>query len=131
MTIIWYMIPEIWSTTDIIFCHFGPFFAYYPTNNPKNQNFEKMKKISWDIIILHKCSKNHDYMLYCSWDMAHSGCNCYFSFWAIFWLFTSLTSQKIKVKKNEKSSWRYHFTQVYQKSWTYAILFLRYGVWQM
>ena len=25
----------------------------------------------------------------------------------------------------------YHFTQVYQKSWSYAILFLRYGTWQM
>ena len=25
--IIWGMLPEIWSVTDIIFCHFGPFFA--------------------------------------------------------------------------------------------------------
>ena len=29
---------------------------------------------------------------------------------------------------NENKSWRYrHFIQVYQKSWSYAILFLRYG----
>ena len=27
ITIIWCMLSEIWSTTDIIFCHFGPFFA--------------------------------------------------------------------------------------------------------
>ena len=27
MTVIWYMIPEIWSATNRIFCHFGPFFA--------------------------------------------------------------------------------------------------------
>ena len=26
------------------FCHVGPFFALDPPNNPKNQNFEKMKK---------------------------------------------------------------------------------------
>ena len=29
-----------------------------------------MKKCRRDIIILRKCSKNHDHMLYCSWDMA-------------------------------------------------------------
>ena len=27
MTIIWRMVPEISSTRDRIFCHFGPFFA--------------------------------------------------------------------------------------------------------
>ena len=58
-----------------------------------------------------------------------------FSFWAIFCLFTPLTAQKIKMKdmkKKKQQLWRYlHFTQVYQKSWLYAILFLRYGMWQM
>ena len=73
--------------TDIIFCHFGPFFALYPTNNPKNQDVEKMKKTRGDII-LHNCTKNHDHMLYCSWDMARNGCNLYISFWAIFYPFT-------------------------------------------
>ena len=37
------MVPEIPSATDIIFYHFGPFFALLPPNNPKTQNFEKMK----------------------------------------------------------------------------------------
>ena len=31
MTIIWCMVPEIWSTTDRIFCHSGPFFAILPS----------------------------------------------------------------------------------------------------
>ena len=44
MTIIWCMVPAILSTTDRIFCHFGPFLPFYSPNNPKNQNFEKMKK---------------------------------------------------------------------------------------
>ena len=26
------------------FCHFGPFFALYPSNNPKNKNFWKHSK---------------------------------------------------------------------------------------
>ena len=54
-----------------------------PTNNTKNQNFEKLKKNPEDIIILHKCTKNHDHMKYCSLEMARSKFNS-FSFLAIF-----------------------------------------------
>ena len=35
------MVPEIRTATDIIFCDLGPFFAFLPPNNPKNQNFEE------------------------------------------------------------------------------------------
>ena len=38
------MVPEILSAINIIFCHFGQFFAHLPPKNAKNQNFEKMKK---------------------------------------------------------------------------------------
>ena len=51
------MAPEIWSATDIIFSHFGPYFALPPPYNPENQNFEKMKKIPGDTIILLNVSK--------------------------------------------------------------------------
>ena len=43
------------------FCHF------YSTNNTENQDFEKNEKQQQqqpDIIILQKCTKNHDHMLY-------------------------------------------------------------------
>ena len=30
MAIILYMVPEIWSMTNIIFCHYGQFFAFLP-----------------------------------------------------------------------------------------------------
>ena len=40
-----------------------------PINNPQKQNFEKMKKVSGDVIILHVCTKNHDHVVYASWDM--------------------------------------------------------------
>ena len=83
----------------------------------------------WNIIILHKCTKNHDHMLYFLWDMAHDKCNC-FSFWAIFSPFTPpppLTAQKNKISINEKNTWRnHHFTHVYQKEWL-DLRFLRYG----
>ena len=45
------------------FLSFWTIFAHLPPKNPKNQNFEKMKKMPRDIIILHKCTKNHDHML--------------------------------------------------------------------
>ena len=82
------------------------------------------------MIILHKGTKNHDQMLRCSWDITRVRCNCHRSFWAIFSPFTPLTVQKIEnFKKMKKKTWRYHhLTQVYQKSWSYATLFLRYMV---
>ena len=69
-----------------IFCPFTPITA------------QKMKKTPRDII-LHKCTKTHNHMLYCSWDMVCDGYNCYFSFWAIFCPFTSLTAQKMKISQ--------------------------------
>ena len=60
------MVTEIWRMTNRIFCHFGQSFALLPPKNLKNQNFEKMKKRPGDIVILHKCTKNHDHMPYFS-----------------------------------------------------------------
>ena len=84
-----------------------------------------------DIIILQKCTKNHDHMLYCSCDMARDRCNCYFSFWAIFCSFNPLTAQKIKRKKKKKNPVRYHhFTHVYQELRSDDACFLRYDAQQ-
>ena len=61
------MVPEIPSATDkLFFVILDQFLLFYHPNNPKNQNFEKMKKMPRDIIILHKRIKNHDDMLHCS-----------------------------------------------------------------
>ena len=93
----------------------GSFLPFYLPNRPKDQNLENGKKTPGDIIILQQCTKNHDPMLYCFWDMVCDRCN-YFSFWAIFCPFTPLTTQKVKTKKNEKNTWRYYrFTKAYQK----------------
>ena len=92
--IIYYSVPEIWRVTDVIvifsvWAIFCPFLLPPPPNSPKNQN--EKKKMRGDIIVLHKCTKNHDHMLYLS---EIDGCNCFFSFWAIFCPFTA---QKIKI----------------------------------
>ena len=90
--IIWCMVPEIWSSTDIMFlslcAFFCPFTSPPPLNSPKKKHLKKMKKTPGDIIILHNCTKNHDHMLYCSWDMVRDGCNCCFSFWPMLFLLT-------------------------------------------
>ena len=59
--IICYTVPEIWYMDVIVIIHIGLFFALLPPQQP-----EKMKKKPGDIIILHKCIKNHDHMLYFS-----------------------------------------------------------------
>ena len=51
--------------TDIIFCHFGPFYVLLLQKKQKNQNFEKNKKIKLrDIIILRLCTTNDNHMMY-------------------------------------------------------------------
>ena len=93
------------------------FQLFYPPNNPKNQNFEKMKETAGNIIILHKCTKNHDHMLYCSLDIACNECT-YFSFWAIFCPFTLLTAWKINTfKKWKKHQCTINYDQMMYSSW--------------
>ena len=68
--IICYTAPEIWHIADIIVIfHFGLFLLFYSLSSPKNENLKTMKKTPEDNIILQKCTKNHDHMLYCSWDI--------------------------------------------------------------
>ena len=49
--------PEIWSAMVKFFSILDHFLPFYPTNKPKNKNFEKMKKKPGDIIILHMCTR--------------------------------------------------------------------------
>ena len=131
MTIIWCMFPEIWSVADIILYCFGLFFALLPLNSPKNQNLKKKKKwkkASGGIIILHKCTKNYDHMLYCSLVMMYDGCNCYFLFRAIFSHFISLTSLKIKIWRKGKKTCG---DIIILLLWTTNNNHMMYGSWDM
>ena len=129
MKIKWCMAPEIWSVTEF-FVILGHFLPFYPTNNPKNQNFEKMKKTPGDIIILHTCIKNHD-QCYTIPEIWHMTDVIYISY---FGPFSAILPPKSPKKQNfkkwkKKNTWRYyHFTNVYQKLWSHDVRFLRYGV---
>ena len=79
------------------------FLPFYLPNNLKNQNFEKIKNMPQDIIILHRCKINDNHMIYGSWDTECDGEN-FLSFWTIFYTFTTPTHPKNpnfeKMKKN-------------------------------
>ena len=51
----------------VIFCPL-PSSLHHP-NDPENQNFEKIKKIFGDVIILNLCNKKHDKIMYAYSDM--------------------------------------------------------------
>ena len=79
--------------------------------------------------------KSWSYPIYCSWDMVCDGCNCYFSFWAIFCPFTPLPlkqSEKWKFQKKRKKKTleiSSFYTSVRKIIIICHILLLRHGVW--
>ena len=117
----------------LVMDHFLPF--HQPKNTEKqnfeiknqnqNINFEKMKKNPpADIIILNMyiINKNHDV-----WFLRY-----FFSFGTTFCPFTPLTTQKFKIlRKRKKCLEISSFYTSVPKPWSYTILFLRHGTWQM
>ena len=85
MAIISCMVPEIRSTPDTSFCHFGPIFAFNPLTTQKIKILKKWKKKKKKMpgdIILPMCTTKDNHMMHGSWDMERDGQN-FFSFWAI------------------------------------------------
>ena len=142
MTIIWCMVSETRSATDIIFCHSEPFFALLPSYRPRKPKFWKneKKKKTEGIIILQMCTINDSHIMYDSWDMEHDDRQNFLSFWTIFCTLTPTPlppfpphpnnpPKNQNFEKIEKNAWRnYHFTHVYHKWQSYDVWFLRYWV---
>ena len=56
---IWFQEYKVRQTEfSVILAHFLPF---NPPDGSENKKFEKTKKIPGDVIILHKCVKNHNH----------------------------------------------------------------------
>ena len=121
--IIGYTVLEIWRDGCNYFSFWAIFCLFTPLTARKMKIFFKMKKTPGDIIILHKCTRNHDHMLHCSLYMARDTCNFYFSFWA-FLPFYPLPAKKIKRMK--KTPGDITILHVYQKLWLDDVWFLRY-----
>ena len=89
-----------WFSYDVWFLRYGPPLLLPPIY-PEKQIFDKMKKKPEDIIILQMCTINDNHMMYGFWDKECNRHN-FLSFWTVFWPFTSLWPEKIKILKNEK-----------------------------
>ena len=101
--------------------------SFYPSKHLENKNFENMKKMPEDIIILHMRTINDNHICF----LRHEAWQNFLSFWAIFCPVTHNNPKNQNFEKMKIKIWRYfHFTYLHQKSWSYAILFLRYCTWQ-
>ena len=97
-------------------------------------SLKKNKKFKTDLLtsfILLLCTTNENDMMYGSWDIERNWPNRIFCHFRHFLPFYSTNNSKI-FEKMKKYTWtNHHFTQEYQKSWSYAILLLRYSTWGM
>ena len=91
--------------TDRVLVILGHFLHFDPSNNPKNQNFEKLKKMPADIIILHLCTANDNHMMYDSRDIQYGARQTEFFFILDYFLpFYHTIDPKIKIRKKIKKS---------------------------
>ena len=58
--IICYTIPDMAHNGCNCYFSFWAIFVLLPPNSPKNENLTQMKNILGDVIILQKCTKNHN-----------------------------------------------------------------------
>ena len=112
----WY---EAWHTEFfVILDHFLP---SYPTNNPKNPNFEKKneeKSLCYNVLIM--CYTVLE--IWCVTDVT-----CIFFILGYFFPFYLPAKKKRKFKKNEKNSWRYYHFTVCTKKYDHIM----YSSWDM
>ena len=98
---VWFLRYKVQRTR--FFVVLGYFLPFDPPNNPKYQNFEKMKQTPGDIIILHMSTINPE-----TWSTTDN----FISFWTIFCPFTptppppppSLTTPRTKILKKWKKN---------------------------
>ena len=121
------MLPEIWSTTDIFFWHFGPFFALLSNYWPWKLNFGKNVKNTWRYYLFtevyHKW-RSYDicFLRYTVWRTA------FCVVWGHFLLFDPPNNPKNRNLDQMKKARRYdHFALVCHKWRWYGVWFLRYG----
>ena len=131
MTITSCMVSEICSATDRIFCLFGPLFVLLLPLTTQKIKIMKERTKHLEILPFYTCTINENHLMYGSWDRERERQN-FFHFGPFFAFLSQKQPEKSKFWKNEKNLWIYHhFTLVYQKSWSYAMLFLRYSAWRM
>ena len=108
------MLTQIWSATDIMFCHFRPFFDLLTHYWPSKKNI-------WNIWRYYPFT-------YHIWFLKYKVQGTeFFVIFSHFCPLTLLTTQKNQnFEKQKKNAWRYHFTLPYDKWWS-----LMYDSWHI
>ena len=124
--IIWCMVLEIWSAAGRIFVIFGPFFALYPTDNLKNQNFNK-KKDTW--IYNHFTRVFHKWKSYVWFLRCVVQQTTFFGILGHFLAFYPTNNPKNKIWKNEEKCLETlsFYTCVLQMMIIWEIIFCHFG----
>ena len=100
MTIIWCIVPKIWSMTDRIFCHSGLFFALLPPCELRKSIFWKNEKHTRRYY--HFTNVHYKWQWYDVWFLRHGVQQTAFCHFGPFFAFLTLIIWKIKILKNEK-----------------------------
>ena len=138
--IIGYTVHEIWHVTDIIVIfNLGLHFSLLPPKQPKKGKFQKNeKKKHLEISSFYTSVAKIMIIYYIVPEIWHVT-----DILGNFWPYNSPSpllspsphppspQQSKKWKKFREISRYHHLKQVSQKSWSYALLFLRYGAWWM
>ena len=98
---------------------FCTIFAFYPINNPKNQNFENKKKT---LEISPFYIYEPQMMIIDVWFLRYWGRRT--KFLVIFDHFFPF--YRTNNPKKRKKAWRYHCTHFYHKLWSHDIRLVRY-----
>ena len=123
------MIYGSWNkgVTDRNFVTLGHFLPYHLPDNPEIQNL-KLTKNPWRYY--HFTHLHHKWQSYDVWfliyGVRHDRQN-FLPFWTVFCPLTTIWTQRFKILKKWKNTWRYHFTKVYHKWQSYDVWFLRNG----
>ena len=88
-----------------IFCSFTPSHSPHLTIKKIEKNKKKRKKSPIDIILLHVCTINEDYMMHGSWDKRCNRQEIFGRFFALLPL--PLTIQNMKILKKMEKALRY------------------------
>ena len=112
-TIIWGMVSETeWDRQILSF-----WAIFWPFNPQTTQKIKILKNENAyeDVIILYMCTKNHNHMVYTSWDMGST--HNFLSFWVIFCPFTPLWASKIKNWKKIRRYFLLRMRKINKDSW--------------
>ena len=97
------MVPEIWSSFDRIFLSSWAMFCPLISLTPWKMEISKIKK-PWRYQHFTQVYQKSWYLLYCSRDMVHDVCNCYFDF-RVSDIFPSTFLKLVNGRKNSILNW--------------------------